>query len=99
MKLGLYFAEWTFIIIVNIFSWKTVSNNIESSNIQQNRINPVISPDPNPEKFKVAFCLTGQLARFEIISKIKNIFIPNAKIGTLIHNFILLGDQIPLILC
>jgi hypothetical protein len=29
----------------------------------------------DPDRLRVAFCLTGQLARLEIISKIKHIFV------------------------
>ena len=39
---------------------------------------------------RIAFCLTGQLARLELVSKIKNIFIPNAKAGHLPHVFVFL---------
>lgn len=30
---------------------------------------------------KLAFCVSGQLARFEIVSKIKNVFVANTLIG------------------
>lgn len=42
----------------------------------------------------IAFCLTGQLARLELLSKIRNIFIPNAKLGHKVHIFMLLDDEV-----
>ena len=44
------------------------------------------------ENLKIAFCVTGQLQRLEILSKIANIFIPNAKMGHIVHVFVLLDD-------
>ena len=44
------------------------------------------------DAMKIAFCVTGQLQRLEILSKIANIFIPNAKMGHVVHVFVLLDD-------
>ena len=44
------------------------------------------------DSLKIAFCVTGQLQRLEILSKIAHIFIPNAKMGHLVHVFVLLDD-------
>lgn len=43
---------------------------------------------------RIAFCLTGQLARLELSSKISNIFIPNARVGHLPHVFVLLDHDL-----
>ena len=43
---------------------------------------------------KIAICLTGQLARFEILSKIKNVFFANADLGHTVHVFILLDNNV-----
>lgn len=42
----------------------------------------------------IAFCLTGQLARLEIKSKVKNIFTPNARQGNTVHVMVYLDDEI-----
>lgn len=46
------------------------------------------------DKKKVAICLTGQLARLELMSKINNIIIPNCKLGNTVHLFILLDSDV-----
>lgn len=43
---------------------------------------------------KIAFCVTGQLARLELLSKIHNIFIPNAAIGHSPHVFIYVDGDV-----
>jgi hypothetical protein len=43
---------------------------------------------------KIAYCLTGQLARLELLSKIANIFIHNGQIGHTVHVFILLDNDV-----
>ena len=62
------------------------------------------SPEENSESsskpfneskpLRIAFCVNGQLARLELYSKIKNIFIPNARIGNLVHVFIYLDNEV-----
>jgi len=58
------------------------------------------SPDDDPKRIneskplRIAFCVNGQLARLELYSKIKNIFIPNARIGNLVHVFIYLDNEV-----
>ena len=42
---------------------------------------------------KFAICLTGQLARLEVLSKIKNIFVPNVLRGTILQVFVLLDSN------
>jgi hypothetical protein len=49
---------------------------------------------PSPKPINMAFCLTGQLARLELSSKIRNIFIPNAELGHNVHIFILLDSEV-----
>jgi hypothetical protein len=46
------------------------------------------------DKLKVAFCLTGQLARLELYSKVKNIFAPNVRAGNIVHVVIYLDNEI-----
>jgi len=46
-----------------------------------------------PKHLRVAFCVTGQLARLELLSKIKNILLPNALAGNLAHMFVLLDGN------
>jgi hypothetical protein len=53
---------------------------------------PYVAPTIKPEMLKIAFCVTGQLARLELLSKIAHIFVPNAKMGHLVHLFMLLDD-------
>jgi hypothetical protein len=43
---------------------------------------------------RVAYCLTGQLARLEIISKIKHIFVPNAVVGHQVSVFAMLDGNV-----
>lgn len=43
---------------------------------------------------RIAFCLTGQLARLELASKIENIFVANARVGHLSHVFALLDHDV-----
>jgi hypothetical protein len=43
---------------------------------------------------RIAFCVTGQLSRLEINSKVLNIFIPNAEKGYEVHVFILLDNEV-----
>lgn len=50
--------------------------------------------EADAKPINIAFCLTGQLARLELLSKIRNIFVPNAKLGHNVHIFILLDDEI-----
>lgn len=47
----------------------------------------------NDKKMRIAFCLTGQLARLELLSKIKNIFVANVKAGHTVHLFMLLDNE------
>ena len=46
------------------------------------------------DKLKIAFCITGQLARLEIFSKLKNVILPNIQLGHTTHLFLLLDDQV-----
>jgi hypothetical protein len=48
----------------------------------------------DPDRLRVAFCLTGQLARLEIISKIKHIFVPNALLGHQITVFTMVDGNV-----
>jgi len=43
---------------------------------------------------KIAFCLNGQLARLEMYSKVTNIFVPNARMGHLVHVFVYLDNEV-----
>lgn len=57
----------------------------------------ILSAKQNVQKVQpvhLAFCLTGQLARLEILSKIHNIFVPNAQLGHQVDIFILLDNQV-----
>lgn len=49
---------------------------------------------PSKKPLKIAFCITGQLARLEILSKIKNVLIKNAEVGHIAHAFIYLDDEV-----
>ena len=51
-------------------------------------------PINESKPLRIAFCVNGQLARLELYSKIKNIFIPNARIGNLVHVFIYLDNEV-----
>ena len=55
-------------------------------------LSPYVVPTIKPNMLKIAFCVTGQLARLELMSKIAHIFAPNAKAGHLVHLFMLLDD-------
>ena len=52
------------------------------------------SSSKKSEPLKIAFCLTGQLARLELWSKIANIFVPNVKAGHTVHLFVLLDNEV-----
>lgn len=52
------------------------------------------SKDKTDKPLKIAFCITGQLARLELKSKIKNIIAPNSKIGHLTHLFMYLDNEV-----
>lgn len=60
----------------------------------QKSSNNTIVWSSKPKPINMAFCLTGQLARLELSSKIKNIFIPNAELGHNVHIFILLDSEV-----
>ena len=45
------------------------------------------------QSLRIAICITGQLARLELISKIRNVFIPNMLIGHYIDVYILLDGN------
>ena len=47
-----------------------------------------------PKPVRIAFCISGQLARLEILSKIKNVIIKNAEVGHTTHVFIFLDDDV-----
>ena len=54
------------------------------------------SNDGDRENFvpmKIAFCLTGQLARLELLSKLAHIVIPNVKKGNTVHFYMLLDNS------
>lgn len=53
------------------------------------------SPTPTPisSPQNIAYCLTGQLGRLELISKLKNIITPNLQLGHSIHLFVLLDNR------
>jgi hypothetical protein len=42
----------------------------------------------------IAFCVTGQLARLELGSKITRIFMPNVRAGHTVHSYILLDNKV-----
>jgi len=46
---------------------------------------------------RIAYCLTGQLARLELHSKIQNIFIPNARAGHHAHIFVFLDRDVGIV--
>lgn len=47
----------------------------------------------NPKHLRLALCVTGQVARLELLSKIKNIVMPNALAGSVVHIFMLLDNN------
>lgn len=53
-----------------------------------------IVPLAKNKTMRIAFCLTGQLARLELASKLKNIFLVNIQLGHTIHLYILLDDNL-----
>ena len=48
---------------------------------KDNSVSSSISSSSNRKELRIAFCVTGQLARLELVSKIYNVFIENAKLG------------------
>jgi hypothetical protein len=42
----------------------------------------------------IAFCLTGQLARLELASKITRVYMPNVRAGHTVHSYILLDNKV-----
>ena len=53
-----------------------------------------INNNDNRKELRIAFCVTGQLARLELASKVYNIFIENAKLGHRVDVFIFLDPDI-----
>lgn len=49
--------------------------------------------DDDERPLKLAFCLTGQLARLELMSKVMNIFSANAEMGHTVHVFVVLDNR------
>ena len=47
----------------------------------------------DPRRLRIAFCVTGQLARLELLSKVQNILVPNAIAGNVAHLFVLLDGN------
>lgn len=45
------------------------------------------------KRLRIAYCISGQLARLEVLSKIKNIIMPNAMAGHIAHVFVYLDDN------
>lgn len=56
---------------------------------KEKRAIPLVS-----QTLRIAFCITGQLARLEILSKLKNVILPNVNLGHTTHLFLLLDDQV-----
>jgi hypothetical protein len=54
-------------------------------------------PHSDAKPLKIAYCITGQLARLELFSKMKNIFIANADKGHYPHIFIFLDNEVELV--
>ena len=61
--------------------------------ISDKEFDPIVEL-PRNKTMRIAFCLTGQLARLELASKIKNIFMVNAQLGHTVDLFVLLDDNI-----
>ena len=49
---------------------------------------------PIIRSLRIAFCVTGQLARLELHSKIKNVIAANANLGHTVHTFVYLDDEV-----
>lgn len=71
-------------VVVLIFVWILLSSQYIS----------VYSKKEEVKKIKIAFCVTGQLARLELESKLKNVVLPNLQIGHTVHLYILLDNEV-----
>ena len=61
----------------------------EKEKEKEKHVIPLVS-----QTLRIAFCITGQLARLEILSKLKNVILPNVNLGHTTHLFLLLDDQV-----
>ena len=72
---------WLISLILILIIVTVISKDDKNDNIDSNK------------KLNLAFCLTGQLARLELLSKINNIFIANAQKGNRVDVFVLLDNN------
>ena len=74
------------------------SGSKESTTLQKSkgrgRKEKVIHRAPIIRALRIAFCVTGQLARLELHSKITNVIAANANIGHTVHTFVYLDDEV-----
>ena len=73
-------------------------SNLPTKPVKSSTSSPFIAPTPSPtntnEKLKVAVCLTGQLLRLELLSKLKYFFVYNAlELGHRMDMFMLLDNN------
>ena len=81
------------------FAQSTISGDINEAVRQRRLTSPIadqerLNPTQTLKPLRIAFCITGQLARLEILSKIKNVLLKNAEVGHTPHVFIFLDDDV-----
>ena len=78
-----------------IFAFLLISHFVNLLSYARNETNYVAEIEPpQPKSLRIAILLSGQLARLELLSKIVNIVIPNAKLGHTVHMFVLLDNEV-----
>lgn len=79
------------------YNFEPSDSHLESSDTRdlfKDRRKDKIIKEPSNQVLKIAFCVTGQLARLEVYSKIKNIINANADVGNIAHMFVFLDNEV-----
>ena len=85
--------EYLFVLLIFLV---LVSGNGTVSYLFGSKVPPLSPPSRSLQRrgIKIAYCLTGQLARLELESKIRNVLMANARAGNTPHLFVLLDNEI-----
>jgi len=94
----LIFVLFFLLFSIGVFIRAKFSQDTEDDGDEAPRLEPSDGSDENDEQVmepaKIAFCLTGQLARLELLSKVSNIFLHNAYLGHTTHVYVLLDSDV-----
>jgi hypothetical protein len=90
------FHDFIYLLLISFLCYSYISS-FEHPNLfrlNESIIPPSMSGRPAPPGIKIAYCLTGQLARLELLSKIRNIIIPNVQHNNSAHLFVYLDNEV-----